>query len=353
MLVFDVRQAPSNGGVVRVSYLTKGLAWLPAYQIDLSDPATLKIRQNAVVRNENGDLDATEIQLISGYPNVRFGSVDSPIWPGTGLAAFFQQVNQSGSSIGGVLGNNSLSGQMIYSNSAGRGEAPPLPEVAEQGNASDDIHYESIGKHSLKAGDSLSLDIAAAAAAYERVVEWVVPDPRDGNGRYHRGSGNEQARDDQPWDAVRFVNPFKFPMTTASAVIMEGGRFRGQSLSQWVNPGQRTSLRITKALSVRTESSEVEEEGQREIVWIGGNDYQRTKVKGRLELRNFRGKDLILTVRCEFSGELLEAEAAPEKSLRTEGVASVNPRRQLDWTLKLPAGGEKVLNYRYQVLVDR
>jgi hypothetical protein len=142
-------------------------------------------------------------------------------------------------------------------------------------------------------------------------------------------------------------------MTTACAVIMEGGRFRGQSLSQWVNPGQRTSLRITKALSVRTESSEVEEEGQREIVWIGGNDYQRTKVKGRLEMRNFRGKDLMLTVRCEFSGELLEAEASPEKSLRTEGVASVNPRRQLDWTLKLPAGGEKVLNYRYQVLVDR
>jgi hypothetical protein len=354
VLVFDVRQAPANGGVVRVTYLTKGLAWLPAYQVDLSDPATLKIRQNAVVRNEMGDLANTEIQLISGYPNVRFGAVDSPLWPGTGLAAFFQQVNQSGSSAGGVLSNNIMSQQMIYSNSGGSsGGAVPLPEVAEQGNASDDIHYESIGKHSLKGGDSLALDIAAAPAAYERVVEWVVPDPRDRSGRYQRGNGNEPTRDDQPWDAVRFVNPFKFPMTTASAVVMEGGKFRGQSLSQWVNPGQRTSLRITKALSVRAEASEVEEEGKREIVWIGGNDYQRTMVKGRLAVRNFRGKEVTLTVRCEFSGELLDAEGDPAKSLRTEGVSSVNPRRQLDWTLKLAAGGEKVLAYRYQVLVDR
>ena len=130
-------------------------------------------------------------------------------------------------------------------------------------------------------------------------------------------------------------------MTTAAAMVMEGGKFRGQSLSEWVNPGQRTSLRITRALTVRTESGEVEEEGQREITRIAGNDYQRTTVKGRLAVRNFRGTEVTLTLRCGFSGELLEAEGDPEKSLRTEGVASVNPRRQLDWTLKLPPGGGK------------
>lgn len=353
VLVFDVKQAPANGGVVHVTWLTKGLAWLPAYQVDLTDPANLKIRQNAVVRNEMGDLSDTEIQLISGYPNVRFGMVDSPLWPGTSLAAFFQQVNQSGSTASGIT-SNAISQQMIYSNSSSsRSESAPLPEVAEQGNISDDIHYENIGKHSLKAGDSLSLDIAAASAAYERVVEWVVTDPRDGNGRYRRSNGSEPTPDEPAWDAVRFANPFKFPMTTAAAMVMEGGKFRGQSLSEWVNPRQRTSLRITRALTVRTESGEFEEEGQREITWIGGNDYQRTKVKGRLAVRNFRSTEVTLTLRCGFSGELLEAEGDPEKSLRTEGVSSVNPRRQLDWTLKLPPGAEKVLTYRYQVLVDR
>jgi hypothetical protein len=47
--------------------------------VDLSDEKNLRIRQNAVVRNESGDLAGTEIQLISGFPSVEFGAVDSPL----------------------------------------------------------------------------------------------------------------------------------------------------------------------------------------------------------------------------------------------------------------------------------
>jgi len=112
-------------------------------------------------------------------------------------------------------------------------------------------------------------------------------------------------------------------------------------------------VKITRALSIRTEAGETEEEGERQIVFIGGNDYQRTTVKGRLAVRNFRGKDAVLTIRCEFSGKLLEADGDPKTTLRVEGATSVNPLRQLDWTITLPAGEEKELTYRYEVLVDR
>lgn len=348
VLVFDVRKAPANGGMIRVSWLTKGLGWMPSYQVDLSDAENLRIRQNAVVRNESDDLTNTEVQLISGFPSVRFGAVDSPLWQGTGLAAFFQQINQSTT---GAVRDNMLSQQAVYSNSATTGASAATPELIEIGNAGADIHYESIGSHSLKSGDSLAVDIASATSAYQRVVEWVVPDGRDSSGRYPRG--NNEVRDEMPWDAVRFANPFKFPMTTAAALVTEGGKFRGQNQTEWVNPGQRACLRVTRALSVQTESSEIEEEGQREIVWMAGNDYQRTRVKGRLVVRNFRGKEVTMTIRREFSGKLIEAGLNPESKLRAEGVFSVNPRRQLDWTIQLPAGGEKELTYRYEVLVDR
>ncbi|MGD7651654.1 MAG: hypothetical protein ACQCXQ_00470 [Verrucomicrobiales bacterium] len=350
VLVFDVARIPENGATVRVTYLTKGMAWMPAYQVDLSDPDTLNIRQSAVVRNEMADLEHTEIELISGFPNVRFGAVDSPIWPGTGLAAFFQQVNQSATSSNSIL-SNSFMGQRIDLNNPNRGGGFfALPEVTENGNPSNDIHYQSIGRHDMIAGDSLSLDIASAKAAYKRVIEWVVDDPRDGRGHYHRNQN--QADDDSAWDAVRFTNPFAFPMTTASAMVVEDGKFRGQSLSEWVNPGQQTSLRITRALSVRTESSEVEEEGKRETVWVGGNDYRRTSVTGKLVVKNFRATEVTMTIRCGFSGELIEADGEPGKSLRVDGVHGVNPRRELNWTVPVPAGGEKTLEYRYSVLVD-
>lgn len=346
VLLFDVRKAPSSGGVVRVSWLTKGMAWMPSYMVDLSDAKKLRIRQNAVVRNESGDLSDTEIQLISGFPSVEFGSVDSPLWQGTALASFFQQINQSAH---GSSNRNVLSQQAVYSNTIS--SAPmPMPDLKELGEASNDIHYESIGKHSLKSGDSLSLDTASATSSYERVVEWVVPDGRDQYGRYQRN--NELLAEEMAWDAVRFANPFKFPMTTAAALVTENGQFRGQNKTEWVNPGQRACLRITRALSVQTEASEVEEEGKREIVMIGGNDYRRTIVKGTLVARNYRGSEITMTIRREFSGKLIEAEANPESKLRAQGVFSVNPRRQLDWTIKIPANGEKQLTYRYEVLVD-
>jgi hypothetical protein len=347
VLVFDVRKAPAKGGAVRVTWLTKGLAWMPSYRVDLGEDKNLRIRQNAVVRNESNDLAGTEIQLISGFPSVQFGSVDSPLWQGTTLASFFQQINQSAE---GAVNRNVLSQQMVYSNSVSSTPVP-MPELKEQGEASNDIHYESIGKHSLKSGDSLAVDIASATAAYERVVEWVVPDGRDERGRYSRRT--DSLPDEMAWDAVRFKNPFKFPMTTAAAVITGNGKFLGQNQTEWVNPGQQACLRITRALSVQTESSEIEEEGKREIVYIAGDDYRRTVVKGRLIARNYRGQEITMTIRREFSGILVEADANPESKLRAQGVFSVNPRRQLDWTIKIPAGGEKEITYRYEVLVDQ
>lgn len=351
VMLFDVRKVPANGAVVRVSWLTKGLAWMPAYQVDLSNPEKLRIRQNAVVKNESDDLADTEIQLISGFPNVRFGAVDSPLSQGTTMAAFFQQISQSSYNQNPQL-RNAVTQNAISFNAGPASSSSSMPEFAEKGGNSDDIHYESIGRHSMKAGDSLSVDIASETSAYERVVEWVVPDERDIYGRYERRN-DSVVRDDMPWDAVRFTNPFKFPMTTAAALVTESGKFRGQSQSDWVNPGQRACLRITRALSVQTEAGEVEEEGQRDVVYIAGNDYQRTRVKGRLMVRNFRGKDVTMAIRVEFSGKLLEADGKPDSKLRAEGVYSVNPRRQLDWTIQLPAGQEKELTYRYEVLVDR
>ncbi len=352
VLLFDVQKAPANGGQIRISYLTKGLAWVPSYQVDLTNPTQLTLRQNGLVRNELMDLKNTEVQLISGFPNIKFAHVDSPLWPGASLSGFFQQLNQSPRQDGSSMMMN----QMAYNSASRSSEGNAIPDVAENGNTSGDIHYESIGKRQLGTGDSLSMEIASGKAAYERVVEWVVPDQRDEYGRFKsRNGGRQETQDDQDqaWDAVRFNNPLKFPMTTGSALVVEGGRFRGQSMSSWVNPGQQTCLRITKALSVRTEASEQEEEGGREDVSLWGNTYQRIKVKSLFKLQNFRSKEVTMLVKGQFSGTLLEADGDPKKSLRSEGIVSVNPQREVAWTVKVPAGEEKVINWRYSVLVRR
>jgi hypothetical protein len=72
--------------------------------------------------------------------------------------------------------------------------------------------------------EALSLTVGNAKADYERVVEWTV--------------GTAPQNKDEMWDVVIFKNPFKFPMTTAPAMVVENGRFNGQRTSYWTNVGE-------------------------------------------------------------------------------------------------------------------
>jgi hypothetical protein len=75
-------------------------------------------------------------------------------------------------------------------------------------------------------------------------------------------------------------------------------------------------------------------------------------VKAEARVRNYRGSEVTLLMKAQFSGALLEAEEKPSDTLRREGVFSVNPRHELEWKLSLPADSEKKISYRYSVLVS-
>ena len=339
---------------VTVRYLSRGLAWAPSYKIDITDPKTLALEQHAVVRNELADLDGTDVRLISGYPSVQFARVTSPLSARTSWATFFQELANRGSWDADATGNSVISQQAIRMNAP----APNTALGAIPTGEGVDLHYQSIGKRTLAEGESLSITVASGKAAYERIVEWLIPDTRDEFGHHvgdrRRGGGSTSDDDDEvAWDALRFKNPLAFPMTTGPATVTAGGNFNGQRTSHWVNAGEETVLRVNKALSVRTRATEYEEQkpDARDEVWVGGQRYRKVAVAGELAMSNHRKEAIQLVVRRRFSGEIVDAEGAPKVLLREEGAYSVNKRNELLWALPLKAGEEKTLKYRYTVLV--
>src|SRR5205807_876851 len=70
VLIFTTDKAAA----ISVSYMTKGMAWAPSYRVDISDAKSLTIEQDATVKNELMDIEGTELQLISGFPSVRFSA---------------------------------------------------------------------------------------------------------------------------------------------------------------------------------------------------------------------------------------------------------------------------------------
>lgn len=350
VLVFDVERITSPAAKIRVTYLTKGVAWAPSYRIDLGDRQRLELTQKAVVRNELADLRGTAIELITGFPNVKFGHVVSPLSPETAWAAFFDQLNQRFVPAHNAMSNVIVQQAVVRPSHPGRG----LPEAGLTGEGVD-LHYHSIGTRDLDEGAAISLETAHAAADYERIVEWVVPDDRQADGRYideHQRQRDPEKYDDAPWDAIRFANPLEFPMTTGPAMIVEEDRFRGQTLSTFTNPGDVVTLRITKALSVTTRALEQEEEGGRDTVHVGGRRFRKTAVRGELTATNHRREPVELVVKREFSGKLLAADLEPAIRLREQGAYHVNPRNQLVWSVELAPGEEIKLSYRYEVLVN-
>jgi hypothetical protein len=319
--------------------------------VDLVDDKKLRLHQKAVIRNELSALGDTELQLISGFPHVQFRHVTSPFSPTTTWAQFFQQINSQPQGQSLYVGN-SLSQQGLSSNF--RGGALPMDLSATPSGEGVDLHYESIGRHSLGKNETLTVPVAAATADYDRIVEWIVPDSRDASGRV-RNSRNQppQQYAGDAWDALQFRNPLDMPMTTGAATIMSKGRFSGQTASYWVSRGEETRLRVTKALSIRTLASENEKQGERDLIYIGGNDFQRVSVEGQLVVSNHRGEVVDMVIRRQFSGALSKADGDPKKSLREEGVYSVNRRNELTWTLQLKPGAQQILKYEYTVLVDR
>lgn len=338
------------GGRFEIEYLAKGLSWAPGYRIDLGDPKKLGITQTAAVRNEMADLRDAEIRLISGYPSVSFGSVDSPISPQMTWKAFFDQLTNRPSGYANPFGHG-LTQQVALN----RGSAPDggaLGPVDE--GESVDLHYQPIGRHTLAAGEAFSTEVARAEAPYERVVEWNIPDTRSPDGNpvpEHERRQDPGKHDQTPWDAIVFRNPFAFPMTTGPAKLVKGSDFLGQQLATWTNPGSETTLRITKALSLSTRATENEVVESRVNLRIGDVNHYRVRVRGELLVKNHRSLPAAVIVRRQFSGDLKEADGEPETILLESGVYAINQRNQMTWRLELKPGEERTIGYEYEVLV--
>lgn len=339
---------------ITVSYLGHGLAWAPSYRVDTSDAKRLVLEQSAVVKNEMVNLTDAEMFLITGFPSVQFANVASPLSPNTSWAAFFHQLNQRAQASHAATMN--VASQVAFN----RADALQGPQVNTlPGHEGVDLYYHPIGKRTLAKGDALALTTRRGDADYERIVEWLIADHRDAFGnptnRRREESETEEVVD-VPWDALRFKNPFPFPMTTGPAMVSTHAKFSGQRLTSWVNAGEETTLRVTKALSVRTHAVENEQqvktgESQRDVIDIGGRRFRRATVEGQLTVFNHRAEPVKLLIRRRFSGDLIKATANPKITLLEEGVYSVNKRNELVWTVSLKPAEELRLPYQYRVLV--
>ncbi len=178
---------PAAGQKVSVSYLARGITWSPAYLIDLSEPETAHLSARALVINEVADLDNVELELITGFPNIRFSDVVSPVAQSQRLADFLQALVNGASTSDG--GRNVMVQQAIVSNGAfffDSSNAVPLPSysTAAQGTVSEDLFLYPVNRLTLKQGETAWIPLFTVDVPYEHIYTWRIDDFLDAEGRY-------------------------------------------------------------------------------------------------------------------------------------------------------------------------
>ncbi len=334
------------------TYLTNNISWTPGYRLALGPEQLLRLDRSAVINNQLEDLQDVDVDLVSGDPSIARNRRQSAM-------AILRQLLQPQPRWAMGMDNGGSYAKASFASEPACADAAAFSPTASSGTSSDTV-LTPLGKLTLAKGDAYYAPLDSGDATYQRLVDWQIPDRRDEDGRIQNNNSGEL------WDAVRFKNPLKTAITPGPVEVVDGDMVLGQSEFQWINPGEETLVKVTRARSITGTNIEYEakiEENKersilsraskspREVVWIAGSYYRTSEVIGEIALKNYRTEPAKLQIKLGFSGKLLSADGEPQVRYLERGVFSVNPQGELTWELALKPGEECKLNYSYSVLI--
>jgi hypothetical protein len=357
--------APKKGDWLSVSYLAKGIAWAPSYVVDISHPKAAQLSASATIINEAERLDGAHVDLITGFPNLAFADVVSPIARKEELAAFLNALTRGRSEPGdmGVAANVLTQSAEVRvgryggrgGGGAGMGEGgmPGAPSygAAAVGQATEDLFLYPLEEVKLNKGEVGNYPLFTETVPYEEVYQWEIPDYITPEEQYRRESG--EPHPEVVWHNLRLTNDTKLPWTTAPVQLMKEGQIIGQDTLNYTPMKAQTTVRITRALSVKAEQAERETTRQREAVQLYGDYFDRVAIAGTLRATNYQDKPILIEVKKTVSGDVQASTPSAEDVTLARGLARMNPVHELTWALTLKPGEGQQVTYAYSALIRR
>lgn len=342
---------PAGGKKLTISYLAKGITWAPSYMVDITDPAQARISAKAAIINEIADLDDVQIQLVTGFPNLQFSDIVSPLALKENLAQFLQALTKGQSRRGrtvAVMAQRS----MEYMGAASSPSVMPDYGSAQAGTVAEDLFFYPIASVTLKKGQVGYYPLFTESVSYEHVYRWDIPDYINQQERYVYGQ-QPKSEEEEIWHCLKIDNSTEVPWTTAPAEVVQDGLILGQDTLEYTVSGDKTVLRITKAMSVKAQQIELETERKRGALNVYGRNYDLVSIQGTLSVKNFQDKSITLEITKTLSGQVTSSDPAAKIEKLARGLRRVNELSQLTWTIELSPSQEKELVYTYQAYVRR
>ncbi|HTA31055.1 MAG TPA: hypothetical protein VK731_11255 [Candidatus Cybelea sp.] len=339
---------------ITVACLEKGIVWSPSYRINLADEKTAAIELEAVLADDQEDLDNADVSFVVGYPNFLFADMLTPMSLQQSVAAFVQSLlygagerNRAGG-FANVM-NQAVAYNNLRSDVGGAPDAGYSVATAPPGEQNEDLYLYRKSGVNLKKGDRARFSLLSTTAPYEHIFQWQVGDTMNLDERGYRN--NEQPKpEDLVWHVLRLKNTGQTPWTTAPALAINDALPVAQDTLTYTPPGGKSTLKLTVATDVRAEQSQTE--SSRRQLKIAGREFDEVSVAGKLVLTNWKHKEITMLVRKSLVGEVLESPDGKVSKV-ARNLTAVNSTSEIEWEFKLPAGQTRELTYQYKVLLNR
>jgi hypothetical protein len=356
--------SPKSGDWVSVSYLAKGITWAPSYLVDISDGKQATLSAKALIVNEAETLKDTHVDLITGFPNLKFSDVLSPMAAKTNLAAFLQQLGGTSARPEAMV--NVMTQAVMY-RSGGRGgggmgggggglEGPagPMPSygTAAAGEAAEDLFLYPIENVTLAQGETGYYPLFTESVPFTEFYQWEIPDYVNAAEYYAQPQPAPEQRE-IVWHSIRLTNTTKAPWTTAPAEMVKNGNIIGQDVLNYTPANAKATVKITQASSVSAEQTETETNRERDAVVLYGDHFDRVTIEGELRVTNYQDKAISLEIKKTVSGDTKETKPQAKDTTLARGLKRMNPVHELTWTIALKPQESQKVSYTYEALIRR
>jgi hypothetical protein len=345
--------SPEKKTNLSLSYLQKGISWIPSYLVNIENPEKARITMKAVLINDVEDLEEAEVFFVVGYPNFVYADVLSPLTLGQALNQFI------GALEGGDRRRNEY-GRManIMRQSVTFAEEAPASSLDASyatlkgvpGASEEDLFLYHKKGISLNKGERAYYHIFSQQVDYKHIYEWDVPDTINVDPQGYQQSGQPEKVPEQVWHSIKLTNSTDYPWTTAPALTISGWKPLAQDIINYTPKGTKTNLKLTVATDIKTNKHEYEMERQRDVR-LYQYSYDLVTVTGELYIKNAKAKDVSMEIKKKITGEVIKVSHEGKVEKVAEGLRGVNYNSFISWEIPVKAGDEVQITYTYKVYI--
>lgn len=340
----------SAAGRLRIVYLTAGLTWAPSYRLVIGAPNEARLDAKALVINDIERFEATELRFATGFPELAFDKVPSPLLPhehqNLPVNQFLRALqNPDGRS----RGHGNFTGQQVSFTASSQAWSTLGPgDTSSLGTGLEGFYLISRPNVDLVAGDRVYYDLDAVDVETSEIYRWSIGDRVDQRDQFLDPAtlGAPEVR-----RVLTLENASGRPWTTAPITIERDGLFLAQQILPYTPAGASTEVEIGRGVDVRVRETEAEIGREQAIEEPWSGVWDRVEMAGTLEIQNYTDKAIRLETRKTLSGDMIDDGGAVSVVTGASQKNRHNRQRLLLWDQTVEPRSSATIEYRYTLVV--